>query len=163
MHYDIFQLSKIPVKQDEYISADKISNVDDFFSWADYIGDEREGDIRKECIVSLAKRTNGVFSLNDDYSLTYNGEEALRAFLTEWAENLRELTAKLNADNILTEMNLYKIKDRCDRTHVEDWCRYYIEEWNGYAAPFCDVFGWARCCLKEGDRVYIGAVYDFHC
>ena len=78
-HSRIFQVGIQPIEVDDYAtSSDFYENSDSF---AHYIGDEQEGDDRKEDIRYLANKLKDLFALDDDgETLTYKGEVAMVAF-----------------------------------------------------------------------------------
>lgn len=161
MHGKIFQIGNKPIDTDDYKCPDDY--YDHHEPWADYIGDEVEDeDDRHTYIENVAALLEGVFTLNEDYSLTYMGKDALRGFLGKWADRLRELTAGLTADNILKDQRLWEVRHTCTDTHEETSYRFDIEDWNGWAAPFEDLIDYANSQLKKGDRIYVGAIIDYH-
>ena len=159
-HSKIFQINDKPIPADRYCKPeDFYENCDDF---ADYIGEEEEGEDRNECIGYLADLIKDVFTHEGDGVFVYKGDEALRKFKQEWLAEIQRLSGKLTADNIQKEQNLYQLRVATERTHLDSHYRMKIEPWNGYAAPVSDLFEWAENCLKEGDRFYVGAVIDYH-
>lgn len=161
MHSKIFQINCRPISKDERMNPNQF--YDNSWDFADYIGDEvKDESDRKRYIDNVASMLEGVFTLNDDYSLTYMGEDALRKFLEEWADELRCLTASLCADNILKAQNLWKVRQCCTDTHKGTSYRFYIEKWNGWAGPFENMIDFAHSQLKKGDRIYVGAIIDYH-
>jgi hypothetical protein len=160
-HSNIFQISDKPITPDEYRTPeDFYENSDDF---ADYIGDEiTDEEERKECIGYLADTIEDVFTHEGDGVFVYKGDEALRKFKQEWLAEIQTQTARLTADNMQNEQNLYRLSAATERTHLNCNYRIKIEEWNGYAGPISDLFEWAESKLKEGDRIYVGAVIDYH-
>lgn len=161
MHSKIFQISNKPISKDEYCSpVDFYENSDDF---ADYIGDEMEDENEKrEYIKGLAQCMEGVFTLNSDCSMTYVSEEKLREFKQKWVDYLRSMVNELTADNILSDHRLYRLRKAAERTHVDRCSRFYINEWNGYAGAMDDFVEFIDHQLKPGDRIYVGAIIDFH-
>lgn len=160
-HSKIFQISDKPITPEDYCKPDDFyDNSDDF---ADYIGDEiTDEEERKECIDYLADTIKDVFTHEGDGVFTYKGEEALRKFKQEWLAEIQTQTARLTADNMQKEQNLYRLSVATERTHLDSHYRIKIEEWNGCAAPIAELFEWAENCLKEGDHFYVGAVIDYH-
>lgn len=160
MHSRIFQVSSEPIGKDEYVSpSDFYDNSNDF---ADYIGDEIEGEGRDDSVGYLAHELEGVFTAVGRDHLVYLGDDALREFKQKWADSIKAQAAELTADNILSDARLYRISLSTEETHVDSSYRFYIEEWNGYAGPFSDIIEWAASRLHEGDSIYIGAVIDYH-
>lgn len=160
MHSKIFQIGKKPIDKDEYDSpSDFYDNSSDF---ADYIGDPVGDEDRDEYVGYLAHALRGVFKPAGRDCLVYLGENALRTFLQEWADKIKCMANELTADNILKNLRLYNIRATTNDTHRREDFRIHIEEWNGWAGPFGDIIEWAACQLKEGDKIYVGAIIDYH-
>lgn len=164
MQSKIIQLSSKPIPKNEYINAFDLCEDNEISLWCDYIGDEVEDEKeRKDYINELVESMNGVLSLNKDGSITYNGEEPMKKFLKEWTNKLRGLVAGLTKDNILYDFNLFRIKEVCNRTHIESYSRFYIEEWSGeHASLMVDFVEWIKSNLKENNHIYVGAIIDYH-
>lgn len=160
-HSRIFQVSIQPIEVDGYAtSSDFYENSGDF---ADYIGDEQEGDDRKEDIGDLADTLRDLFTLDEDgETLTYKGETAMAAFKQAWADRLREEAAKVTAENILEWMPRYDVRRTCEETHLRTSYRFYIDGWNDCADSCDDLIEYVADKMKEGDKLYIGAVIDYH-
>lgn len=159
MHSKIFQISKSPIDKEDYASpCYYYDNSDEF---ADYIGDEEEGEFREDCIKYLAKWLSDLFSY-DGKAFVYKGKDALQEFKRKWAEAIKDLASGLTADNILSDGNINKLKALARETHLDTSFRFDIEEWNGWAGPMHDLIDYAEYNLKSGDRIYIGAVIDYH-
>jgi len=161
MHGKIFQIDTKPISRDEYVSPEEFyDNSSDF---ADYIGDEvTDRQARKDYVGYLAGDLKGVFKPAGKDCLVYLGKEALRKFLQDWADDIKAKAAELTADNILKQERLYKIRATTKETHRRTDYRVYIDEWNGWAGPFEGIIEWAANQLKEGDKIYVGAIIDYH-
>lgn len=162
MHSRIFQVSIQPIEVDDYaVSSDFYDNSGDF---ADRIGDEQEGGDRKNDIGRLADTLKDLFTLDEDgETLTYKGEAAMAAFKQAWADHLREEAAKVTADNILEWQPRYEVRRNCEETHLHTDYRFKIENWEDYAGPCNDLIEYVADKMKEGEKLYIGAVIDYHC
>lgn len=155
MHSNIIQISRNPIEIDEWVSPfDFYENSSDF---ADWIGDEKDDEEREGTILWMSSDFGGIFTLEDDH-LVFNG---LGEFTKEWYEYIREYVSQLK-DGEVDDMKLYKIKKAVERTHLGIYSRFYIENWNGYAAPAEDLIDYLQNRMKKGDRLYIGAVIDYH-
>ncbi len=160
MHGKIYQISLAPIGKGDYASpSDYYENSDDF---ADYIGDELEDDERESSLSSFANNVSGVFSACGDGVFVYNGDDALLQFSQKWIDRIKEMANGLDPDNFLSNDRLYHLSSVTTRTHPDLYMRVHIMDWNGYAGPASDLFEWARYHLKEGDKIYIGAIIDFH-
>lgn len=160
-HSKIFQISEAPIDTDDYkCSSDYYDNYQEF---ADWIGDEVEdGEERKECIEYLVKELDGMFSMGENDTLVFNGEEPLNTFLEAWASKLQELAKSITKETIASGSALRDLRLVASDTHKNSDYRFDIENWTGCAAPFCDLIDFVSNGLKKGDKVYIGAIIDFH-
>jgi hypothetical protein len=161
-HSRIFQVSIQPIEVDDYaVSSDFYENSGDF---ADYIGDEQEGDDRKDDIGHLADTLRDLFTLDEDgEALTYKGETAMAAFKQAYADCLREEADKVTAENILEWQTRYEVRAISKETHLRTDYRFKIEDWNGdFADTPAELISYVADKMKEGEKLYIGAVIDYH-
>lgn len=160
MHSKIFQVGTKPISKDDYASpSDFYDNSSDF---ADYIGEPIDDNEREEYVGYLAHALRGVFKPAGRDCLVYLGDDALNAFLQEWADDIRRQANELTAENIMKDVRLYNIRATTKETHRLEDFRIHIEEWNGWAGPFGDIIEFANNQLKEGDKIYVGAIIDYH-
>ena len=159
-HSKIYQLATKPISKDDYVSPENF--YENHEPWADYIGEKVKDEDRDEYIGYLANLLEDVFTYKGDGEFAYKGADAMRKFLTAWADELRRMAGLLTPDNVLKDLNLWKVRHCCTDTHKDTSKRFYIREWNGWAGPFADVIEWAANQLKKGDRIYVGAIIDFH-
>lgn len=155
MHSNIFQVSATPISYDNFLTSEYF--YEDAHDFADYIGDEYEDEARTEKIQLFAKHYKDLFDLDGEV-LVFKG---LGSFLHDWAEALKEAANKLNEDNILKELNLYRLERLTQTTHTDNDARFFIDDWNNYAGDFGDFISWLSR-LEVGTRIYFGAVIDFH-
>lgn len=161
MHSKIFQISNAPIDKDDYSSPE--CYYDDSQVFADYIGEPIKGETREDCIKYLAESISDLFSYDKEAgAFVYKGKDALHEFKQKWLEAIREITDKLTADNLIEEHNVYRLRRLTLQTHLDSSFRFHINEWNGWAGPMEDLVEYARYQLKEGDRIYVGAVIDYH-
>lgn len=155
MHSKIYQVSLEPISEDEYASpSDFYDNSSDF---ADYIGDEVEGDERKDSIDYLAEELSDVFDLDaDNDALVFKG---LDKFKQQWMSAIREKAAAVTEENILEWRPRYMLEQVCRETHIESSRRFSINV--GVAYPMSDLIELVAS-MKPGQRLYIGAVIDYH-
>ena len=161
MHGKIFQIGRKPIDKEDYASPDMYyDNSSDF---ADYIGDAVDEEGRNYHIGWLGNQIKDVFTPVGDGVFAYKGEKALQAFKQEWADEIKKLTDGLTGENLFRDGNLYHIRAITKETHVGSAYRFDIGEWcDGVAYPFGELFEYAACKLKEGDRIYVGAIIDYH-
>ena len=162
MHSRIFQVSLQPVKKEDYaVSSDFYDNSSDF---ADYIGDEIDGSERRENIGRLAKVLSDIFDFDKrSRVLVYKGEEAMKKFKEAWAAAIREKAEVLTADNIINWDVRYQVEKLCRKTHLDTCYRFCIVDWfDSVAEPMEDLIGFVDQKMKKGDKLYVGAVIDYH-
>ena len=161
MHSNIYQISNKPISGDEYSGSSTYwDNSSDF---ADYIGKKYEGKDRDEAIEYLADILKDVFEHKGCGEFRYKGREAMEKFKQAWADELRRLAGLLTPENLFKDQNLYLIRATCKETHLRSSYRVDIDEWCGSIAyPFGELFEYAASQLKAGDRIYVGAVIDYH-
>lgn len=159
MHGRIFQISSQPINEEDFVSSDYFyDNSSDF---ADYIGDEIEGEEREEEIKDFADLLSDVFTLKGNNVLEFRGTDALNDFLKVWVDKIKSAALDLNTDNILRLSTLYNIRSLTKHTHLASYYRVAIED-DDYTSPLADLFINVVDGLKEGDCLYIGAVIDYH-
>ena len=159
MHSKIFQVSATPINADNYTSPEFF--YDSCSGWADYIGEPCEGDERKDCIKHLQSRFSDLFDLDETGEvLIYKG--GLDEFKKEWAEAIRNAAAQINEDTVLKWSKRRDLVRACEETHLETSYRFSIEKWDTYAHAAKEFVEYIADTLKVGDKVYIGAVIDFH-
>lgn len=162
-HSRIFQVSIRPIEADDYASpSDFYDNSGDF---ADYIGDEVEGDDRLEDIDNLAHKLIDLFTLDEPGgdTLTYRGDDAMAAFTQRWAAAISDAAGKVTARNILDWQGRYDVKTVCEEAALNTSYRFKIEDWNGdYADTPAELVCYVASNMRKGDKLYIGAVIDFH-
>lgn len=161
MRSTIYQISNYPIGEDEYLNEDCISEGE--FVTIDYVKpvttkDERETHI-KYLMCNLPK---GMFSLNEDFSLTYHGnfEEWKKAYykdVMEWA-NL------MTPDNMLDYIGpAYQIMKTINNPLKTD--RLFVTnaiDGIGTAEKSGDFFRTFVRKLKPGDIIYFGAILEYH-
>ena len=161
MHSNIFQISNKPIDKDNYQSPE--TYYDNSGDFADYIGDEITGENRKDALGYLADLLKDVFEYKGGGEFRYKGKEAMEKFKQAWADELRRQAGLLTPENLFKDQNLYKIRATCKETHLRTSYRVDIEEWTGdIAYPFGELFEYAASQLKKNDRIYVGAVIDYH-
>lgn len=159
MFSTIFQLSNRPIEKREYIGIEHVGQGD--MVYMDYIC-EIDSEDRKREIMNLAERIlpEGMFTLNADETLTYNGG------FTEWRKTYLDLIRKRT--DALTEKNImewagtvYHLQKAILNPLATD-CLFITE--------FCDEHGTAERSrelmrlvetLAAGEKLYIGAVIGY--
>jgi hypothetical protein len=161
MHSNIYQISSSPISEDEYASPSRYyDNSGDF---ADYIGDAYEDDERLERIDNFANIIGDVFDYKGDGVFVYKGADAMRKFKQAWIDELKRQASELTADNMFVNLRLFHLEQLTKKTHVDASSRVDIDSWaGGVAYPLGELYEWANSKLNKGDRIYIGAVIDYH-
>lgn len=160
-HSKIYQISNKPIDKEDYQSpATYWDNSGDF---ADYIGNEYEDGDRDEAIEYLADLLKDVFEHKGGGVFRYKGSEAMEKFKQAWADELRRQAGLLTPENLFKNQNLYKIRKVAEETHLGTSYRVDIADWaGGVAFPFGEIFEYAASQLRKNDRIYVGAVIDYH-
>lgn len=159
MHSNIYQISKKPIDKEEWVSPEYFyDNSQDF---ADYICDEKKGDDRTECIKNLQHALSDIFDLEGE-TLVYKGKKKMKKFLDDWAKEINKKAACITWSTILKFPNLFKLRQCTMNTHLVVDYRFYIEDYNSYGGPLFDLVDYIASSMKEGDRLYIGSVIDYH-
>lgn len=152
MHSKIYQISSEPITN--HINKEEFNNCD----WLDYVGDELEDDERLDCIKRFFEDYfGGMFSVDGD-AITFNG---LGDFISQWNKAIRDKALELTDDKV-DGRALYQISKIAKCTHLYTDSRFYIEDWNGYAAECGDFIEYLDKRFKKGDRIYVGAIIDYH-
>lgn len=156
MHSKIYQMSLEPIKAEDYVTPGCF--YDDSSDFADYIGDEVNDSERHYYIELLARIFKGILEV-DGESLVFKG---LGDFRKKWYEHICDLSKELiKVDVKDAHLALYKIRTATQRTHLDVFSRFFIEDYTGYAAPASEFIDFLDD-LKEGDHIYIGSIIDFH-
>jgi len=160
-HSKIFQISNKPIDKEDYQSPE--TYYDNSGDFADYIGDEYEDEDRDEAIGYLADLLKDVFEHKGGGEFRYKGSEAMEKFNLAWADDLRRQAGLLTPENLFKNQNLYLICATCKETHLRTSYRVDIADWaEGVAYPFGELFEYAANKLKKNNRIYVGAVIDYH-
>lgn len=161
MHSKIFQISNKPIDKEDYQSPD--TYYDNSGDFADYIGDEITGKNREDALGYLAELLKDVFKREYPDVFRYKGPEAMQKFKQAWADELRRQAGLLTPDNLFRDQNLFRLRETTQETHLRTGYRVDIAHWaEGVAYPFGELFEYAASQLKQGDRIYIGAIIDYH-
>lgn len=155
MHSCIFQVSTKPISEGDYVSPEYFyDNSGDF---ADYIGDPITGKHRLDSIKYVFELFGNMFTINKDV-ITFNG---LGNFVRKWNDYMRELSSNLD-DNEYKQYDMWRIGCATKETHLYICSRFFIEDWNECAGPAEDLIDFLQHRAKPGDKLYIGAVIDYH-
>lgn len=156
MHSKIYQIGLKPINKEDYASStDFYENSGDF---ADYIGDEYPEKERLEAVEGLAEILPEFFDYVGDGTLRYKG---MGTFLLDWTKEIKRQANEMTAENVLEDARRYKMSYIMSRTHRDIELRFYIEDWSGCAEPLGEFVKYLSM-IKEGTRLYVGAVIDFH-
>lgn len=157
MHARIFQVSQYPIDRSEYVKPQDFYDND----FADYIGDEQEGVSRKEDIQRLQEVLSDLFDLDAEHeALVYKGSSD---FIKKWVQQLHQAAAKITEESILQYDGTFRLEMILKETHVKSSHRFVITGWSSLAERMSDFVCYVTAHLNEGDRLYVGAVIDYHC
>lgn len=161
MHSNIYQISKTAICPDEYAAPSTYE--DNYGDFADYIGDAYEGKEREDRIENFASIISDVFDYKGDGVFEYKGKDAMRKFKQAWCDELQRKAAELTPDNIFQDMRLFRLAQLTKKTHLNSSSRVDIKDWaDGTAYPLGELYEWTDSQLKAGDRIYVGAIIDYH-
>lgn len=163
MHSTIYQISNSPIDKADYLKPELITPGE--FVTIDYVGEPYTMDgQRANQILHFLNVTmpTGMFSLNHDYSLTFQGK------FDEWKksyyENVKEWCDLMTPDNMLAYigpafqvMKTINNPLNSDRLLVTD-----TYDRMGTAEKSGEFFRTFIRKLKPGDKIYFGAIYDYH-
>lgn len=157
-HAKIIQLSTQPIAERDYVTPEDYYDAHD--AYADWIGDAEEGDTRKECIANLVKYSlSGLFEFKDG-CLVYLGADV---FLKNWVDAIHEKAQAITVENVTFSGPRSALRDILLGSHTNGTDRVVLQEWTGICAePVSELVGFAFHNMKPGDKLYIGAVIDFH-
>lgn len=155
MHSKIYQMSLKPIEKDDYVSPGHF--YDKVYEFADYIGKAYDEQARKESILGLSEKLHEIFDL-DGEALVYKG---MGSFVKDWYSCIQRKANELNADK-MDMLKLYHLYRLLERTHIDIYSRFYIEDLSEYAKPLPELINFIKNNMKSGDRLYIGAVIDYH-
>ena len=160
-HGKIYQIGKRPISKDDYVTSEDF--YDNHDSYADWVGNEMEDEERGECIANLVKYDlHELFDLDGD-TLVYRGKPALKAFKQKWVDAIKEKAGAVTVDNVVQHTPRVTLCDILNGTHKDCADRFCIEEWSGrFAEPMAELIAFVSGNLRKGQRLYIGAVVDFH-
>lgn len=158
-HGNIYQLATKPIADDKKITPDEF--YDNHDAYADWIGDEEEGEEREVCIRYLASELQGMFDLDEEEGvLVYKG---IGNYLQEWVDAIHEKAQAITVENVLNYLPRATLKDVLNGTHKDNTDRFVIEEYCGRCAePMADLIEFVKDSMKPGDKLYFGAIIDFH-
>lgn len=165
MYSSIFQVGLKPIVSDEFITPDYF--YDELHTFADFIDDEVEGDERKKEIRLLAKELSCVFDFDEENEcLIRKGNADFEKFSHDWIAEIRDVANRID-DNSNTlcdawSFGTYRLKKLLDNTHIGSYCRFYIDDYVEYAASVKELVGYGKQVMKEGEKLYFGAVIKFH-
>lgn len=161
MHSKIYQISNKPIDKEDYQSPE--TYYDNSGDFADYIGERYNDEDREEGIGYLADLLKDVFEHKGGGVFRYKGSEAMEKFKQAWADEIRRMAGLLTADNLFKSQRLFNLRCITEETHLCTSYRVDIAGWaEGVAYPFGELFEYAASQLKKNDRIYVGAVIDYH-
>lgn len=90
------------------------------------------------------------------------GDDGMQVFKNEWANAIVRAASAIKPENILEWQPRYDVRRICEDTHLRTSYRFYIWGCNDYAAPCSELIEYIADKMKQGDKLYIGAVIDYH-
>ena len=157
-HGKIYQLATKPIRKDNYVEPDDF--YDNHDAYADWIGDEVEGEERKDAIGYLADSLKDVLTPVGRNTFVYKG---MGDYLKGWVDAIREKAQAITVDNVLCHSQRAALRDIVNGTQKDSTDRFVIEEYSGkFAEPMADLMAFLNYQMKPGDMLHVGAVIDFH-
>lgn len=154
MHARIWQVSTKPVEDDERLSESSFyDNTGDF---ADYVSDMTRTEEEEDIKDWLPRILKGLFVCNGR-ELTFVGS---KEFIQEWRKAIKESVEILDDSNMLVFPNLYKVERVVKETHMRVGHRFAFD--SSLPEEYGDFVRDAYNNLAPGDKIYVGAVIDFH-
>ena len=159
MHSRLYQISKAPINEDDRITERDMYDGGDFVpTIADYVSEIEEG-YDKEDVEWFAKALNGVAEFDGKSFTIINKEAYFREKFNNFLESIDELKRAATFEafidykfNSLSDA-YYSLKNAYDYAYAF----YITSDYNGYET--LDSFmRWA----EEGEKYYIGTVFDYH-
>lgn len=157
MHSKIFQISVKPIDEDCY--SEPCDFYDCSADFADYIGEEVADDERADQISYLAETFKDLFDREGD-ALVYNGK--MKAFQKQWAAEIARTAKALTAETVLDWHRRCQLRSVLKKTHLYTSYRFKIEEWTSYPDTPAELVSYVASKMKKGDKLYIGAIIDYH-
>jgi len=153
-------LATKPISKDKYVKPeDFYENHEDY---AEYIDDAEEGEEREDDIGYLTRKLSDIFEPAGKDCLVYKGEEAMQAFKRKWVDGIHEKAQAITVESVQRSFLRTALIDYVNLTHLDTWDRVVIEEWAGkFAHPMSELVLYVAEHMKEGDKLYFGAVIDF--
>lgn len=165
MHSRIFQISKNPIKKEDYFSADRYyAGEHEHFvdTIADYVDDDtnRNSDIQwlKECLGSIVdfntdENGNTLFTINNKLDYFQNKFTEFKKLLQQ-LENIT-LEDFAGYGNMKIKLQMYRIQES-----YSDKYDFYMDD-NHENLGLVPLDEFLRS-VNEGDTFYIGASVDYH-
>lgn len=162
MHSKIYQVSNSPLNGERsYFNDDYLNEYDQYAIGADYFSTLDRDECKRWLSdyplypTLFSRDTTQIFENGCDVFI-YNGNAP--AVLDAWARELTDLIAKFTSDKNDSRA-LYHIKRKCEYLYG-DHDRFY---WDNT----CELLDSVSFCqlltnMKEGDKIYVGGIIDFH-
>jgi hypothetical protein len=145
-----------PLTREAYGHPD--AYYEDCSSFADYIGNEFEGQVRESCVEGFSKCLSDILEYQGNSTLIYKGMDG---FVQDWINAIKDYANKLTEQNIMKEYYLYRLKKLVDKTHLEIESRFSIDEYDEHPNSLATLMEFLSH-QKIGTKIYVGSVVDFH-
>lgn len=159
MHGTIYQLGTSPISEDDYMNPDNITEGDTVgIDYADEVTQEERKTQLEELLAELPK---GMFTLNPDLSITYNG--GFDEWRLSYVKLLKEKAEAITPDKAMEWTGpVYKLKMAlCNPLDTD--CLFIIDYGTGYSMAERSIeFMRLVERLNPGDRLYAGLIADYH-
>lgn len=157
MHSKIFQVSKGPIKRSQFIDADTVADNTDWVDYADEESEERRIKLVQELINSALP--HGMFQIIDD-GCTLIYQDGLDKWKEDYVKKIHQAAAAITPANVLTWCSEKKELSDLLKRPIGGYTMFVIED--NYCAEFSNEFMEFIKDIKPGDKIYVGAVLDYH-
>ena len=167
MHSKIFQLSPVPVPEDERMSAEDCYDSDLVSYNSDWVGDEiTEPDERKDAIEGLSELLDGIADVDPDGKVTFRDTAAIASVFTNWyRQKLSDFLSEMDKGPArlpspeTTADKITQFRESKDIFRVD-----YLHNGNRLDGPFCTSAELVRdaACGYNPQVMYVGGIVDYH-
>lgn len=156
MHSYIFQMRTAPLSENDFLDSDNIKEGESVF--LDYTYDIEESE-RETAIKNLVEQTlpKGMFSLNPDMTLTYNG--GFPMCKKSYFDSVMKVTKSITPANVMDE---YGTMRTLKRSILNPFNTANLFECGETTAEKSIELMRVVATLSRGDKLYFGAVIGYH-
>ena len=156
MHSYIYQVRTAPLSENDILDSDNIKEGESVF--LDYTYDIEESE-RETAIKKLVEQTlpKGMFSLNPDMTLTYNG--GFPMWKKSYFDSVMKVTMSITPANVMDEYGTMRV---LKRSFLNPFNTANLFECGETTAEKSIELMRVVANLSKGDKLYFGAVIGYH-